>query len=121
GDAGICKQRASPENPAEITGAEQGRNRKSRLRTSQSPLPAKDDIRIVLVGASLCDRPAKALAHLLRTFACVPPQVMGARFIAALLLRFQAFVHERLHVGGWGIIARLRHWLPAPPARGLRL
>src|SRR6476469_6346892 len=76
-----------PGKPAETTGAEQGRNRKSRLRTSQSPLPAKDDVRIVLVGASLCDHPAKALAHLLQTFACVPPQVMRARFIAALLLR----------------------------------
>src|SRR6478752_172923 len=51
--------------PAEITGAEQGRSRKSLLRTSQSPLPAKDNVRIVLVGASLCDHPAKALAHLL--------------------------------------------------------
>jgi len=30
---------------------------------------------------------------------------MGARFIAALLLRFQAFVHERLHVSGCAIIA----------------
>src|SRR6476646_9815881 len=67
--AGGCRNLQTarkPGKPAEITGAEQGRSRKSRLRTSQSPLPAKDDVRIVLVGASLCDHPAKALAHLLR-------------------------------------------------------
>src|SRR4029077_11374980 len=119
--AGGCRNLQTarkPGKPAEITGAEQGRDRKSQLRTSQSLLPAKDDVRIVLVGASLCDHPAKALAHLLQTFACVPPQVMGARFIWASLLRLQAFVHERLHVSGCGIIARqARHWLPARRSR----
>ena len=40
-----------PGKPAEITGAEQGRNRKSRLRTSQSPLPAKDRSNLRASGA----------------------------------------------------------------------
>src|ERR1700730_8783983 len=106
--AGGCRNLQTarkPGRPADITGAEQGRDRTQRLRTSQSLLAEKDDVRAVLVGASLYDHPAKALAHLLQTFACVPPQEMGARFTAALLLRFQAFVHERLHVSGCGIIA----------------
>jgi hypothetical protein len=90
-----------PGKPAEITGAEQGRNRKSRLRTSQSPLPAKDDVRIVLVGASLCDHPAKALAHLLQDEVCArrrarhakKPSAVSARACCTIFSGY-AFLHE---------------------------
>src|ERR1700737_2928540 len=99
-----AKKRAKPGKPGEITGAEQGlnrwteqENRKSRPPTLRSPLPAKDDVVVVLIGSSLFDHPAKALPHFLDTLAYVPPQVMGARFIAALLLGFQALVSDRLH------------------------
>src|SRR5947208_1903102 len=74
------------------TGPEQGRNRKPRHRTSRSPLPAKDDVVVVVIGASLFDHPAKP--HFFETFAYVPPQVMGPGFIAALLLRLQALVSD---------------------------
>src|SRR5216684_7587791 len=104
GDARICKKRAKSGKLAEITGAEQGRNWESRPHTRDSPVPAKDDVLIVLVGSSLFDHAAKALPHLLQIFAYVPPEVMGARFIAALLLRLQTFVSDRLHVSAFGII-----------------
>jgi hypothetical protein len=51
---------------------------------------SEDDVIIILIDSSLFDHPPKALAHLLKTFVHVLSQVMGARFIAALLLRFQA-------------------------------
>src|SRR5437667_12330901 len=84
------RARANREFCRKKTGPGQGRNRKPRHRTSRSPLPAKDDVVVVVIGASLLDHPAKALPHFFETFAYVPPQVMGPGFIAALLLRLQA-------------------------------
>jgi len=61
-------------------------------------VPSKDDVVIVLIGASLFDHAVKALPHLVETFAYVPSQVMGTLSIAALLLRFQSLVSDRVHV-----------------------
>src|SRR5438067_1806357 len=82
-----------------ISEPEQGRNRKSRPHIRDSALPAKDDVVVVLIGSSLLDHVAKTLPHLVETFAQVPPEVMGARFIAALFLRVQALASDRLHGG----------------------
>ena len=102
--AGGCRNLQTarkPGKPAEITRAEQGLNKKSRLRTSQSPLPAKDDVRIVLVGASFCDHPAKALAHLLQDEVCArrrarhakKPGAVSARACCTIFSGY-AFLHE---------------------------
>src|SRR6476619_3089468 len=102
--AGGCRNLQTarkPGKPAEITGAEQGRNRKSRLRTSQSPLPAKDDVRIVLGGACIIDKSTKVPAHLLQDEVCArrrarhakKPSAVSARACCTIFSGY-AFLHE---------------------------
>src|SRR5271167_4743861 len=45
---------------------------RDRAVGTRSPLPAKDDVIIVLIGASLFDHALKALPHLVETFAYLP-------------------------------------------------